>query len=207
MVSNPEERFSVPVDLTHRALTSAEQRVVRLALKKGWFMATGEAQRRAQQMCAWYLVCHENQADYVCFEERENGIWIEAESTDSVPLSHIFAQEKVALCQKWGLDDLRSRATLVPKSADIESLAMEVLELFARDRTPERTNELQRSAFEGMAEVVDGSSYWPDWEPGSHMYVYLIPIPDRPGRCVALRHQSPPLVDVPLEHFRLMSEA
>lgn len=122
------------------------------------------------------------------------------------PLSRIFGDEKKELCRRWKLKDFGHIPIRLPDDTDRVKLAGEILDLFSRDRTPARTLELQRTAHEGMAEAVDGSRYWSDLEPGQRAYAYIIPIAGKPGRCVALRHQQLPLVDVPLEDFRLLDE-
>lgn len=198
------DRFPNKVDLKHRALTPEEQGYVKKALRKGWFCAKGEPKARQRQMSAWELVCYDNRADYVCFEEREDGVWLDVHKFSRVPLSRIFFEEEKELLKRWKLKSLER--IRLREGLNLEKLAEDILALYARDRTVERTAELQRTAHEGMAEAVDGTRYWDDVKPGQHAHAYIIPIAGKPGRCVVLRHQHLPLVDVPLEHFRLLDE-
>ena len=199
-------------------LSPEDRKLLSLARTRGWLRPEGSPEDQERQGWAWYFHCRENHLDSIVAQSGSAGTRIEVEVAGPHQLSSLAYQELQELMSLRGLDGswggTPSEVSLEGGSQlDLSELVRQIQEILRRDRTPERGVHLQNlfggvvegmALVEGMAVVVDPNGLWDDLEAKDR--VYIRQIPGRPGRCIALRHNSPPLVDLPLEKFRILAD-
>jgi hypothetical protein len=186
-------------ELRYRALTATDRNVLFAARQNGWIAPEGDVMSVCRQAESWALYCRENKLDYLEFDGESSLVVRPVQRLSRMGYDAVrrFAKSKGL---EWH-DGLEG-----PLAGNLGEICQELGLLFADDRSPERALELQRQGRlqEGMAAILDPAGLWPDVGPKD--LVYVREIVGRPGRCLALWHLHPPLVDVPLEQFRVLHE-
>jgi len=178
------------------------------ARKEGWLQPEGSPDERKNQMMEWLSFCNDKRLVYIV-AEGDTRLFVQLPARYQLSsLAYLELEELMAFLGLDGiLGGIPTEFSITKVSpTDLNDVVDKVRELLRRDRTPERAvalSKLSRGCAEGMARVVDPTGLWDDLR--SRDLVYVREIPGRPGRCIALRHEHPPLVDLPLDNFQILA--
>ena len=109
----------------------------------------------------------------------------------------------------WSMGSVRGNSSQLSfrlsDSDEIQELVDEVRAVLRRDRTSRRAVELMAhpAPVEGMAVALHGDGLWEGHNLKDAVFVLETAIDS--GRCVAFKHLHPPLVDLPLNQFRVLA--
>lgn len=183
-----------------------------LSRRRGWLKATS-----AEQALDWKAYCFENGLDCIVVSEVGGGLEFEYSVGPDHTLSELAYLEFEDLMRARSLDiwsvgaDWRGSSSQlscrVSGLMEIQELVDEVRTILRRDRTSRRAAELMAhpAPVEGMAVALHVDRLWEGHDLKDAVYVLETVIDS--GRCVVFKHLHPPLVDLPLEQFRILASS
>ena len=162
----------------------------------------------------WKIYCFENGLDCIVVSEVGGGFEFECTVCPDHALSELAYLEFRDLLDarnfdSWSMGSARGNSSQLSfrlsASNEIQGLVDEVREVLRRDRTSRRAVELMAhpAPVEGMAVAIHGDGLWEGHDLKDAVYVLETSIDS--GRCVVFKHLHPPLVDLPLEQFRVLA--
>jgi len=162
----------------------------------------------------WKVYCFENGLDCIVVSEVGGGFEFECTVCPDHALSELAYLEFEDLARarrlsSWSLGAWRDNSSQiccqVSVSMEIQELVDEVRAILRRDRTSRRALELMAhpAPVEGMAVALRDDGLWEGHSLRDAVYVMETSVGS--GRCVAFKSHHPPLVDLPLEQFRILA--
>lgn len=182
-----------------------------LSSRRGWLMADSH-----EQHLDWQQECFSHGRDCIVVSRKEQQeLRLTCFVHPSHQLSDIAYMELTELFKLWEVSsgsmgswrgDASEFGLVIPCTASLDDIVADVQEILRRDRAPRRRVERnhQGAPVEGLAIAVDCDGLWEGHAPTDR--VYVLEMDGRPGRCLVFKHLCPPLVDMPLSAFRILSE-
>ncbi len=183
-----------------------------LSRRRGWLKATS-----SEQALDWKVYCFENGLDCFVVSEVEGGFDVQCSVRPDHALSELAYLEFDDLMRSRSLDnwtmgrEWRGNSSQlsceVSDSLEIQDLLEEMRAILRRDRTSRRAAELMAhpAPVEGMAVALHGDGLWEGHDLKDAVFVLETSIDS--GRCVVFKHLHPPMVDLPLEQFRILASS